>query len=112
MCQSDLTPIFSILPVYSRRYLVLILNRKVWFHYVMDGSSFTMANETPLVLASCSESLQSCADPYAGCCRDRGLKTLGYLISIDGQMLNSFSEPSLYKIFVATSIALAEKAHS
>jgi hypothetical protein len=36
---------------------------------VMDGSSFTILDETP------------CADPHAGCCGGWGLNTLGYPIS-------------------------------
>jgi hypothetical protein len=36
--------------------------------YVMDGSSFTIPNETP------------CAEPHAGCCGGWGLKTPGYPI--------------------------------
>lgn len=36
--------------------------------YVMDGSSFTILNETP------------CADPHAGCCGGWGLETPGYPI--------------------------------
>lgn len=38
--------------------------------YVMDGSSFTILNETP------------CADPHAGCCGDWGLETPGYPIRL------------------------------
>jgi len=35
---------------------------------VMDGSSFTILDETP------------CADPHAGCCGGWGLETPGYPI--------------------------------
>jgi len=38
---------------------------------VMDGSSFTIHDETP------------CADPHAGCCGGWGLETPGYPISSD-----------------------------
>jgi len=38
-------------------------------HCVMDGSSFTIPNETP------------CADPHAGCCGEGRVKTGPYPIS-------------------------------
>ena len=41
---------------YSRLFRMLILNLRGYMYCLMDGSSFTILDETP------------CADPHAGCC--------------------------------------------